>query len=121
MISWFSGLPPLIAFILSIIHPIGGLFPGSGIIAGFTWYSLYRYYAGGYSINEVYIERRERNHGLVSKFRKLFAVAAGMMLEAVAPWYALISLPKGFEVIKKDENMRGVIIYERESVELINY
>jgi hypothetical protein len=119
VISWFSGLPSIVAFILTLIHPTGGLFPGSGFIAGFTWYSLYRYYSAGYSLNELYIAGRESNGGLAGKFRKTVAIIGGMMLEALAPWYALIRPPKGFEVIKKDDDIREPINVERKRVEVV--
>jgi egghead protein (zeste-white 4 protein) len=118
MVSWFSGLPSIIAFILTLIHPTGGLFPGSGFIAGFTWYSLYRYYSAGYSINEIYIASQEKNSGLAGKFRKITAIIGGMMLEALAPWYALIRPPRGFEVIKKDD-AREAVNSERQRVEIV--
>lgn len=105
MISWFSALPSLIAFILAIIHPTGGLFPGSGFIAGFTWYSLYRYYSFGYAINNAYI-RSEKGGWLGGRIRKTLAIIGGMILESLAPWYALLKPPKGFEVISKDEGSR---------------
>lgn len=102
VVSWMSALPSLIAFAVSIIYPTGGLFPASGIIAGFTWYSLYRYHAGGYKLNDAYLTGPEKR-GHRRRYRIIFAVIGGMMLEACAPWYALINPPKGFEVIKKDD------------------
>lgn|GEM_PF-335764 len=119
MVSWLSGLPSLMAFILALIHPTGGLFPGSGFIAGFTWYSLYRYYSAGYGLNEIYIAGRERNGSLAGKFRKIAAIIGGMVLEALAPWYALIRPPKGFEVIRKDDDIREPISIERQRVEIV--
>lgn len=102
MASWFSALPSLIAFILSLIHPTGGLFLGSGFIAGFTWLSLYRYYSYGYILNDRYITR-ESGHRVLRKVKKTLALIGGMIIESIAPWSALFKPPKGFEVISKDE------------------
>lgn len=103
VISWLSALPSLLVFVLNVLYPTGGLFFGSGFVAGFTWYSLYSYFTRGYLINEIYITA-PANHGThFVRLRKIFAVIGGMMLESLAPWYALIRPPNGFEVIKKDD------------------
>jgi hypothetical protein len=100
VISWFSALPSLIAFILNLIIPTGGLFVGAGALAGFTWFSLYRYYGNGYALNKPYL----RNFGQdkSSRIRRTFTIIGGMMLESIAPWYALLRPTKNFEVISKD-------------------
>ncbi|MEM3394579.1 MAG: glycosyltransferase family 2 protein [Nitrososphaerota archaeon] len=100
VISWLSAFPSLVAFVLNIINPTGGLFVGSGVLAGFTWFSLYRYYGNGYVLNKPYF----RNYGedLGSRVRRTFIIIGGMLLESIAPWFALLRPTKNFEVIKKD-------------------
>jgi hypothetical protein len=101
VVSWLSAFPSLVAFFLNIANPTGGLFVGSGFLAGFTWFSLYKYYGNGYVLNKPYLQNF--GDGLGSKIRRTFAIIGGMLLESIAPWYALLRPAKNFEVIKKDE------------------
>lgn len=101
VVSWLSALPSLIAFLLNIINPTGGLFIGSGALAGFTWFSLFKYYQKGYELNKPYMKGLEKT--LKNKVKSVSAIAFGMLLESFSPWYALVRPAKDFEVIAKDE------------------
>ncbi len=100
VMSWLSAFPSLIAFVLNIIIPTGGLFVGAGALAGFTWFSLYRYYGNGYALNKPYL----RNYGedMGSRISRTFIIIGGMILESIAPWYAFLRPARNFEVISKD-------------------
>lgn len=100
VISWLSAFPSLVAFVLNIVNPTGGLFVGSGFLAGFTWFSLYRYYGNGYVLNKPYLRNYAEDFG--SRIRRIFIIIGGMILESIAPWYALLRPAKNFEVINKD-------------------
>ncbi len=100
VVSWLSAFPSLIAFLLNMINPTGGIFPGSGFLAGFTWFSLYRYYGNGYVLNRPYLTNYDES--LNSKIRRTFTIIGGMIVESIAPWYALLRPTKNFEVINKD-------------------
>lgn len=101
LVSWLSALPSLIALIANIINPTGGLFTCSGTLAGFIWFSLFKAYQKGYELNIPYIKSLENT--LRNKVKTVLAIGFGMVLESVAPWYALLRPTKKFEVIAKDE------------------
>lgn len=100
LLSWLSAFPSLIALILSIINPTGGLFLGSGVFAGFTWFSLFKFYSNGYYMNRSYFRNLE--HGIRGKFKRTLMIVCGMIVESISPWYALFKPSNKFEVIKKD-------------------
>ncbi|MEO0274939.1 MAG: glycosyltransferase family 2 protein [candidate division WOR-3 bacterium] len=100
VVSWLAALPSLIALILNIINPTGGLFTGSGALAGFIWFSLFRAYQKGYELNRPYIKGLKKS--LKNKVKTALAIGFGMVLESIAPWYALLRPTKKFEVIAKD-------------------
>jgi egghead protein (zeste-white 4 protein) len=98
LICWYSALPSLGAIVLSLIHPTGGLFFYSGALGGFIWYSMYSIYKNGYELHKNYtsINSRKSIKSLVWKS------ALGMVLEGIAPWYAIVKRTTKYECIQKD-------------------
>lgn len=98
--SWYSAFPSIIALILNIMNPTGGIFPYSGALAGFIWYGMYDMYKKGYEMNKEYILNKPK--GLKERVKMYSNLAGGMIVEAIAPWYALVKRTSNFDNIKKD-------------------
>jgi egghead protein (zeste-white 4 protein) len=99
LISWYSALPSLGAIVLSIIYPTGGLFPYSGILGGFIWYSMYNIYRNGYELHKGYTIKGYKRPFISLVYQSAF----GMVLEGIAPWYSIVKRTTKYECIQKDK------------------
>ncbi len=99
--SWLSALPSIAAAILSFVHPTGGFIPYlGGAITGLLWWSMYSGYRVGYELHAPYLDgARGRWDGL----RLAYSAFIGLLVDAIAPWYAVFSRTKGYDEIRKDK------------------
>ena len=100
VISWHFALPGIVAVGASLVHPTDNILPFTTALTGAVWYSMYKLYREGYDLHREYIKNISNEK--VGKLRLAANCIAGSLIETVAPWYTLITKPKGFEVIKKD-------------------
>jgi hypothetical protein len=98
--SWLSALPSILAAVLGLLIPSGGVFPViGGVISGFMWWTIYSSYKVGLELHAVYVDRQESHKGL----KMVWGVTLGMLFDAVAPWYALLRRTSKYEEIRKDD------------------
>ncbi len=96
-VSWLSALPSLAATVITMINPSGGFIPYlSGAFTGLVWWSIFNSYMIGYELHRGYTGRR----GGVLRFIRDTLV--GMVADAAAPWYAIVSNTTKYEEISKD-------------------
>ncbi len=100
LVCWFCAAPSLITVLLSIIHPTAALFPGSALLAGFVWYSMYDACKSGYDLNKTYLRARPKSHH--ETLRLGTNAAAGLLTDALAPWYTLLRRTSSYECVTKD-------------------
>jgi cellulose synthase/poly-beta-1,6-N-acetylglucosamine synthase-like glycosyltransferase len=103
--SWYSGVPSILAVVMSIINPTGGLFIGGGVLTGFVWYSIYYQYLAGYQLHKTYVKKP---NSLGLKIKLFFNSINGLVIETLCPWYALIKRTTNFECIKKDDKIQNI-------------
>jgi hypothetical protein len=60
LMSWFCAVPSLAATILNILHPTGGVFGWSGALTGFVWYSIFNIIRDGYSMHNLYLDKKTK-------------------------------------------------------------
>ncbi len=112
--SWLTALPSIVAAVLGVLVPSGGVFPVvGGLISGFMWWSIYSAYKVGLEMHEVYIDRLEPH----KRLKLVCGATLGMFFDAVAPWYALLRWTSKYEEIKKDyprENNSEIILGDSE-------
>ena len=108
--SWLIGLPSIAATALSLLYPTGGVIPIiGGILTGFMWWTIYSSYKVGLELHEVYVNRPEPN----KRLKLVWGALLGMLIDAVAPWYALFRRTKKYEEIRKDdpaEELEDIIV-----------
>lgn len=96
--AWLSAGVSLVALAASLALRFSPVFAFSGGIAGLVWGSLALSYANGYSLSKGYTGRLA-----VPSWRILLNGAVGLLVDGLAPWYAIVSRgPREFEVIGKD-------------------
>ena len=97
--SWLSALPSIIASILGLVYPTGGIFPFiGGFFTGFIWWTIYSAYKVGLDLHDSYVSPFEP----WKKMKILAGAALGLFFDALAPWYALVKRTSRYEEIKKD-------------------
>jgi beta-1,4-mannosyltransferase len=98
--SWLSALPSIMAAVLGLLIPTGGVLPViGGLLSGFMWWTLYSSYKVGLEMHEVYVDRPEHHKAL----KVVWGVIMGMLFDAIAPWFALLRRTSKYEEIKKDD------------------
>jgi beta-1,4-mannosyltransferase len=95
-LSWFSALPSIAVLVASIAFHYGPALFVTGIFTGFVWVSMVTSYVEGYRMHSEYLLRR------VTAFRFVVHGLVGALIDALAPWYALISHPSLGDFIMKD-------------------
>lgn len=101
--SWLSALPSLAVAILSLVHPTGGFIPYlGGAITALMWWSMYSGYRVGYELHMPYIDGAK---GRWDSVRLAYSALLGLLVDAVAPWYAVVSKTNGYEEIAKDRSL----------------
>ncbi len=95
-LSWFSALPSIAVLIASVAFHYGPLLLVTGIFTGFVWVSMITAYVEGYRMHSEYLLRR------VSAFRFVVHGLVGALIDALAPWYAIVSHPSLGDFILKD-------------------
>ena len=101
LVSWFSAIPSLLAFLLSIVYPTGGMGLLGGLTTGIVWYTIVNTYVSGYDMHRDYVEKKHR--GVTGAAKTVLNIMVGLLVEAVAPWYALLRRTQSFETIAKDK------------------
>ncbi len=93
--SWLSALPSIMAAVIGLLYPTGGIVPIiGGIVTGFMWWTIYSAYKVGLELHEVYVDRSEPHKRLKD--------ALGCNLRyALRRRRALVRRPQ------KDEEVRG--------------
>jgi hypothetical protein len=93
-------LPAIIVSVIGLLYPVGGIFfLVGGLISGFLWWMIYNSYKLGLGLHELYVNEVEPLKGL----KLIWGATQGMLLDAVAPWYAIIRRTSGYDEIRKDE------------------
>jgi hypothetical protein len=98
--SWLSALLSLAAALIAFVHPTGGLIPFlGGALTGLMWWSMYSAYRVGYELHEPYLDG---TRGRWDWVRLAYSAFIGLLVDAVAPWYAIVSRTDGYDEIRKD-------------------
>jgi beta-1,4-mannosyltransferase len=100
LVSWYSAVPSLVATVLNILYPTGGMFIMSGALAGLVWYSLFNMVRDGYHMHYLYLNKKPKNFG--DKAKLISNAILGLFVESLAPWYAILKRTNSFECVKKD-------------------
>jgi beta-1,4-mannosyltransferase len=95
-VSWFSALPSIVVLVASAIFRYGPALYITGIFTGFVWVSMVTAYVEGYRMHAEYVRR-------LSLARFIVFGLIGAVVDALAPWYALISHPSLGDFIQKDK------------------
>ncbi len=99
---WMLALPSITVSIIGLLYPVGGIFfLVGGLISGFLWWMIYNAYKVGLGLHELYIDGVEPLKGL----KLVWGATQGMLLDAVAPWYAIIRRTSGYDEIRKDDQL----------------
>jgi len=98
--GWYSAAPSLLATVLTPFLSTGGIFPGSGFLAGIYWFSALNSLKVGYQMNKDYLPVKLEKLSDKAKFIGNFI--GGIILDSITPWYALIRPTKSYDNIKKD-------------------
>ncbi len=100
LIVWYSALPVILGVGLGLLHIGGGMFLGDGFLLGLLAYSVYDVYGVGYRLHSPYILNRPT--GLARRVKLAVNCLLAMIIDSLAPWYAVIRRTKMYEVIEKD-------------------
>jgi beta-1,4-mannosyltransferase len=95
-LSWFSALPSLILLVASAAVHYGPLLEVTGCFTGFVWVSMALPYVEGFRLHAPYVHRSP------SRVRLALNAVVGALVDAVAPWYALVTRPSMNDFIRKD-------------------
>ncbi len=95
-ISWFSALPSIAVLVASLAFHYGPALLVTGIFTGFVWVSMVTAYLEGYRMHAEYLERR------IPLIQFVAFGLVGAFIDAIAPWYALVSRPSLGDFIAKD-------------------
>jgi hypothetical protein len=100
LVAWYSLLPSLASIALNVVHSTGGVFPGSGFMAGLYWFTAINAVSIGYQMNKNYLQQR------IDRFREKVKFACnfvnGIFLDSLPPWYALLKPTESYDNIMKD-------------------
>ncbi len=95
-LSWFSALPSIAVLLASLAFHYGPALFVTGIFTGFVWVSMVTAYVEGYRMHAPYVRRR------ISILRFVALGLVGALIDALAPWYAIVSRPSMGDFIAKD-------------------
>jgi beta-1,4-mannosyltransferase len=95
-LSWFSALPSIAILAVGFLLHFGPILYVTGIFTGFVWVSMVTAYVEGYRMHEPYLHRHP------SKLRLALGGLVGALVDALAPWYALVTRPSMGDFIAKD-------------------
>ena len=95
-LSWFSALPSIAVLVASVFLHYGPILFVTGLFTGFVWVSMVTAYVEGYRLHAPYLSRR------VSWARLVLLGLVGAFVDALAPWYALLTRPSTGDFIAKD-------------------
>ena len=95
-LSWFSALPSIAVLVASVAFHYGPALFDTGIFTGFVWVSMVTAYVEGYRMHSEYLTRQ------VTALRFVIHGLIGALVDAIAPWYAIVSHPSLGDFIAKD-------------------
>lgn len=94
--SWFSALPSIAVLIASLVLHYGPVLFVTGIFTGFVWVSMVTAYLEGYRMHAEYLAHR------IHVVRFVLLGLVGALIDAIAPWYAILTRPSLGDFIAKD-------------------